>query len=184
MKNYKIVLSLLCFFTITTVLNAQGKYITKTGKINFFSAATLEDITADNDKVLSIIDTNTGDMAIQIGIKNFEFEKKLMQEHFNENYLESDKYPKSIFKGKILNFDEINETESQTIVKGTITIHGVSKEIEIKANFTKTDDSIKVTGNFMVALEDFKVKIPKIVFMKIAENIKVSFDFVHKPYQK
>ncbi len=184
MINKKILTTVVCFLFLTTFINAQEKYLTKTGKVNFFSEATLEDITADNDKVLSIIDAATGDIAIQIKIKNFEFKKKLMQEHFNENYLESDKYPKAIFKGKILDFDKINETSSECIVKGDLTIHGVTKKTEIKANFIRTAENIDVTGSFMVALEDYKIKIPKIVFMKIAENIKVSFNFNHKPYKK
>ncbi|MHB0756656.1 YceI family protein [Polaribacter sp. M15] len=184
MKQKKIWFSAICFLCLTTFINAQEKYLTTTGKINFFSKATLEDITADNSKVSSIIDTTTGDMAIKMSIKNFEFKKKLMQEHFNENYLESDIYPTAMFKGKILNFNTMDENAKEFTVKGKITIHGVTKDLEIKADCIKTADFIKVSGNFMVALEDFKIKIPKIVFMKIAENIKVTFNFNHKPYKK
>lgn len=175
---------LLQLFLFVCFANAQERFLTKTGKINFYSKAPLEDITADNAKVLSIIDTSTGAMAIQIVMKEFQFKKALMQEHFNENYVESDKFPNATFKGKILNFENINEAKSEYIVKGTLTIHGVSKETEIKANFIKTDTNILVDGNFMVALKDFDIKIPKIVFMNIAENIKVTFDFKHQPYTK
>ncbi|WP_397447107.1 YceI family protein [Polaribacter sp. R77954] len=184
MKYKKIWISAVCLLFLILHTSAQERYITTSGKINFFSKATLEDITADNDKVSSIIDATTGDMAIKISIKNFEFKKKLMQEHFNENYLESDIYPTAMFKGNILNFNTMDENSKEFTVKGKITIHGVTKAIEIKANCIKTADFIKVSGNFMVALEDFKIKIPKIVFMKIAENIKVTFNFNHKPYKK
>lgn len=171
-------------FLVVCFANAQERFLTKTGKINFYSKAPLEDITADNEKVLSIIDASTGAMAIQINMKEFQFKKALMQEHFNENYVESDKFPNATFKGNILNFENINNTKSEFTVKGTLTIHGVSKETEIKANFTKKDDAILVDGNFMVALKDYDIKIPKIVFMNIAENIKVTFDFNHQPYTK
>lgn len=183
--NYKIIwISTIYFLFLTTFINAQEKYITTSGKINFFSKATLEDITADNNKVSSIINATTGEMAIKISIKDFEFKKKLMQEHFNDKYLESDLYPTSIFKGSIINFSTIDDVEKEATVKGKITIHGITKNIEIIANCVRTADYIKVSGNFMVALEDFKIKIPKIVFVKIAENIKVTFNFNHTPYKK
>lgn len=183
MKNLKKLL-LFCLLVFVSLTNAQQKFFTKKGKINFYSKAPLEDITANNEKVLSIIDISTGEMAIQIVMKDFQFKKALMQEHFNENYVESDKYPNATFKGKIVDFDTVNENKTQFTVKGTLTIHGVSKETEIIANFKRTNENIEVDGDFIVALKDFKIKIPKIVFMNIAENIKVTFNFNHQPYNK
>ena len=165
-------------------INGQNRYLTKSGAINFYSKATMEDITADNNQVLSIIDADKGKMAIQILMKSFLFEKALMQEHFNENYVESDKYPKATFSGDILNFEAINETESKQKVKGNITIHGITKEIIIDANFTKKDDSILVDGSFIIEIDDFNISIPAIVSKKIAKSIKVTFEFNHKPYYK
>jgi polyisoprenoid-binding protein YceI len=107
-----------------------------------------------------------------------------MQEHFNENYVESDKYPKATFSGDILNFEAINETVSMQKVKGNITIHGITKEIVIDANFTKKNDSILVDGNFIIEIDDFNISIPAIVSKKIAQRIKVTFEFNHKPYHK
>ena len=107
-----------------------------------------------------------------------------MQEHFNENYVESDKYPKATFKGDILDFGEISDTKSVRKVKGKLTIHGVTNEVTIDANFTKTKDAILVDGNFMVALDDYNIKIPAVVAKNIAKNIKVTFEFNHKPYKK
>ncbi|WP_227431583.1 YceI family protein, partial [Polaribacter reichenbachii] len=115
-------------------------------------------------------------------MKSFLFKKALMQEHFNENYVESDKYPKATFKGEILDFNSVNNVLSTKQVKGVLTIHGVSKEINIDANFIKQNNTILVSGDFMINLEDFKIKIPAIVAKNIAKKIKVTFKFNHKPY--
>lgn len=180
----KTILTILCCFLFVTTSNSQGKYLTKSGAINFYSKAPMEDITADNNQVLSIIDASKGKMAISILMKSFLFDKALMQEHFNENYVESDKYPKATFKGDILNFDAINETVSKQQVKGMLTMHGVSKEVTIDANFIKTKEAIIVNGNFIIEVDDFNIKIPGVVAKNIAKKIKVSFNFDHKPYKK
>ena len=180
----KPVFTILCCLLFVAVTNSQDRYLTKSGAINFYSKAPMEDITADNNQVLSIVDVANGKMAISILMKSFLFEKALMQEHFNENYVESDKYPKATFKGDILNFDAITETPSQQKVKGMLTIHGVSKEITIDANFTKTEDAILVDGNFIIEVDDYNIEIPAVVAKNIAKKIKVSFDFNHKPYKK
>lgn len=180
----KPVFTILCCLLFVAVTNSQDRYLTKSGAINFYSKAPMEDITADNNQVLSIIDAGKGKMAIQILMKSFLFDKALMQEHFNENYVESDKYPKATFKGDILNFDAISETLSQQKVKGMLTMHGVTKEITIDANFTKTADAILVDGNFIIEVDDYNIKIPAVVAKNIAKKIKVTFEFNHKPYKK
>ncbi len=180
----KITLTLICCFLWVSITQSQGKYLTKNGAINFFSKAPMEDITADNNQVLSIIDADNSKMAISILMKSFLFEKALMQEHFNENYVESDKYPKATFKGEILDFNTVNEVVSTKQVKGVLTIHGVSKEMVIAANMIKKNNTILVSGDFMINLEDFNVKIPAIVAKNIAKKIKVTFNFNHQPYQK
>ena len=174
---------LICFLCMS-ITNAQDRYLTKNGTITFFSYAPMEDIKADNNQVLSIIDVSNGKMAISILMKSFLFEKALMQEHFNENYVASDTYPKATFKGEILNFDEIKEASTNTTVKGTISIHGVSKEIIIEANIARTEDAILVQGEFYLAVADFDIKIPTVVVNNIAKKIKVTFDFNHTPYKK
>ncbi|MFC4268914.1 YceI family protein [Polaribacter marinivivus] len=184
MKTNKIIITVISCFLLILNGKAQDKYFTKTGDINFFSKAPLENITADNKDVLSIINVETGEMAIQMKMIDFTFEKALMQEHFNENYIESDKYPTATFKGTITDFKNMSDTKKEHTVKGVLTIHGVSKNVEIKANFKKANNAIDVDGNFIVALKDYKIKIPKIVFMNIAENIKVTFKFNHQPYTK
>ncbi len=180
----KLIYTLICCFLFITVTNSQERYLTKNGAITFYSKAPMEDITADNDQVLSIIDASSGKMAISILMKSFMFKKALMQEHFNENYVESDKYPKATFKGSILNFDAIKDTATKAQVKGILTLHGVSKEMMIDANFTRTKDAILVDGNFIIEVDAFNIKIPAVVAKNIAKKIKVSFSFNHKPYKK
>ena len=174
---------IICFLFVT-VANAQERYLTKNGAISFFSSAVVKDFRADNNQVLSIIDAGSGQMAISILMKSFMFEKALMQEHFNENYVESDKFPKATFRGDIVDFENITDLETKVAVKGVITIHGVSKEIVIDANMTKSEESIFVKGTFNLLLADYNIEIPRVVSKSIAKKIKVTFDFNHKPYKK
>ncbi|PQJ81389.1 YceI family protein [Polaribacter glomeratus] len=180
----KIFTTLFCFFLFIAISNGQEQYLTKNGAISFFSKAPIEDITADNNQVLSIVDATSGKMAISILIKSFMFKKALMQEHFNENYLESDTFPKATFKGVILNFDTLKDTATKLQVKGVLTIHGISKEKTIEANFKRTKETILVDGDFIVVLDEFNVEIPAVVEKNIAKQIKVSFNFNHTPYKK
>ncbi|TXD59028.1 YceI family protein [Polaribacter sp. IC066] len=180
----KSIITILCCFLCATMSTGQERYLTKNGTINFFSKAPIENITADNNQVLSIIDATNNQMAISILMKSFLFKKALMQEHFNENYVESDKYPKATFKGDLLNFDAVNETVRVVKVKGILTIHGISKEITIDANMAKIKEAILVDGEFIINLADFEIEIPAVVANNIAKNIRVSFNFNHEPYNK
>jgi len=173
----------ICLFLVAFT-NAQERFLTKNGMISFFSKSPIENIKAENNQVLSIVDISKGQMAIAILMKSFMFEKALMQEHFNENYVESDKYPKATFKGNILDFDKITGSETTITIKGNLTIHGVTKEITIEALTKKTAAHIEMAGDFFINLADFDVKIPSIVKNNISEKIKVSFRFQHKPYKK
>ncbi|WP_299252647.1 YceI family protein [uncultured Aquimarina sp.] len=178
-------LNILLFSLLCTVVSfGQGKFLTKQGNTSFFSSSPVEDIKADNNQVLSIIDTSTGAIAISILMKSFMFEKSLMQEHFNENYVESDKYPKAIFKGKILDFNDVNENEQTVSIVGDITIHGITKKLETQGTIKKTNENISVNGDFLVKVADFEIEIPSVVANNIAETIKVSFELDHKPYNK
>jgi len=179
----KTIYSILLLLLVANTSIAQNKYLTKSGKITFFSSSPMEDIKAENNQVLSIIDTSNGNMAISILMKSFHFEKALMQEHFNENYVESDKFPKATFKGKITDFESLSTLEKISIA-GTITIHGVSKQITIQAAVKKTDDLISLKGDFLVKVADFNIEIPSVVAKNIAKEIKVSFELNHKPYKK
>jgi len=180
----KLITLFISFVLCGTLSFGQNKFLTKQGSISFFSKAPVEDIQADNDQVLSIIDVSNGSIAISILIKSFMFEKSLMQEHFNENYLESDKFPKSIFKGQIQDFDNSQKTDQDVSVIGDLTIHGITKKVEIKGKLSNTGDAISLTGSFTVQVADFDIKIPAVVVNNIAESIKVSFDLEHKPYKR
>ena len=173
----------LCLFLVSSA-NAQERFLTKKGMISFFSETPIENIEAQNNQVLSIVDATSGKMAIAILMKSFMFKKALMQEHFNENYVESDKYPKATFKGDIIDFETITTSERSIAIKGNLTIHGKTKEITIKALTKKTDAVLEMTGDFFINLTDFDVKIPSVVKNNISEKIKVSFRLYHKPYNK
>ncbi|PWG05449.1 YceI family protein [Polaribacter aquimarinus] len=180
----KIIYTLLFCLLFIGITNAQDRFLTKNGNIIFFSSAPMEDIKAKNNQVLSIVDASNGKMAISILMKSFMFEKALMQEHFNENYVESDKFPKATFKGQILNFDSMSNISSDVNVKGNISIHGKTKEVTIPATITKTENGITMKGEFFLKVADFDIKIPAVVAKNIAQKIKVSFQFNHKPYKK
>lgn len=181
MKKYYFLLITILF---VNQLFSQDKYLTKEGYVSFFSHSLVEDIKADNNQVLSIIDTKTGEIAIQLLMKSFLFKKSLMQEHFNENYIESHKYPKAKFKGLILNYDQLNEQINETEIKGILSIHGEEKEISTIAIVDIQMDEIIITGEFTVEVADFNIKIPSVVINNIAKTIKLTFEFHHKPYKK
>ncbi len=158
---------------------SQDKFYTKTGKIIFHSKAALEDIEGKNKTVTAVVDSKSGAIQFSVQMKGFEFEKALMQEHFNENYAESDKYPKAEFKGTIINNSEINYSKDGTYtakVKGRLTIHGVTKDVETTGNFKISDRTINATATFNVLMSDYNIKIPSIVKDKVSNNIKIVVD--------
>ena len=153
----------------------QTLYRTSVGEVSFFSKTPALDIEALNKKAGAILNAGTRDLAIQMKITDFQFPNKLMQEHFNENYLESEKYPSATFKGKIKETVDLTVAGTYPIsASGTATIHGVTRPIELKGSIVSTGTNLALTCAFEVKLVDYKVDIPKIVFAKIAEVIKVS----------
>jgi len=178
------VLSTILFLIIVSTLYGQGLYATKVGFISFYSDAPLEKIEAKNRQVLSIINTQSNEVAITVLMKSFDFEKALMQEHFNENYVESDKYPKAQFRGRILSpIDWTIEKEQLAEVEGKLSIHGKVNDVRIFVTVLKKANSIKATGKFTVALKDYNITIPSTVLRNIAEIIDVSFELIHNPYK-
>jgi len=171
----RILLSLSLVFFFTGLLPAQ-KYMTRSGHIWFFSHTVIEDIEAHNYQTSSILDTQKGELVFSILIKGFQFEKALMQEHFNEKYMESAKYPKATFKGKILNLASVNLSKDgsyEVDVLGELNIHGVSKTIETKATLLVEGQKIQATADFPAKIADYKIKIPGIVKDNIAKTIEV-----------
>ncbi|MGS2764662.1 YceI family protein [Sinomicrobium sp. M5D2P9] len=174
---------LLVFISCNSVLFSQEKYLTRQGEISFYSHTPVEDIQAENKQVLSIIDLSSGEVAISILMKSFVFEKALMQEHFNENYVESDKFPKATFTGKIYNLKEVLSGDNHVAeVKGKLTIHGITKPVEIEAKTDMEGDTVTLKGKFMITVADYDIKIPAIVRNNIAREVEVSFKLKHLPY--
>jgi polyisoprenoid-binding protein YceI len=173
----KIIILLLAFCPFLV----QGQKVTlKKSTVTFFSDAAIEDITASTTKTAGIIDLSKAEFAFSVPIKEFEFEKSLMKEHFNEKYMETDKFPKATFVGSIRNYH--SGTESQQVkATGKLTIHGVTKDIEIPATMKKSGDTYKVDAKFMIRLEDYNIEIPQLLFQNIAEAVEVTVDFNFGP---
>ena len=164
------------YLLFSTHVLAQQFYTSK-GKISFFSEAPLEDISAVNENVSAIIDSQTGGFAFRVKIVDFTFPNSLMQEHFNESYLESEKYPLSTFTGVIDNFSVLDLSNEQNLmVNGSLSMHGISKDAQMKANAQMINDELHISSTFDVALEDYEIDIPKIMMYKIAETIKVTVE--------
>ena len=167
-----------------TVSFAQSKYYTKNGKIEFYSKATLEDIDAKNKTVAAILDSQTGAMQFSVLMKGFEFEKALMQEHFNENYVESDKFPKGEFKGSITNNQEINYSKDGTYpakVQGKLTIHGITKDVQTTGTVKVDGGNVQTNAAFNIQVSDYNIKIPALVKDKVSNTIKVTVDCLLDP---
>lgn len=164
----------------TATLFAQDKVITKNGSITFeASVPAFEEVKAKNENVTCILNTKTGEIASSALIKGFRFKIALMEEHFNENYMESDRYPKATFKGTIINFDSAKLTTAYAdyTVKGKLEIHGKSKDISTLAKIRKTDKGIELNTNFDVNASDFAIEIPSVVKNKVSNKILISNSF-------
>ena len=163
--------------------NAQ-KYLTKNGYIGFYSHTPLEEIKADNNQVVSALDISTGEMVFQALIKSFHFDRALMEEHFNENYMESDKIPKSVFKGKITNLSDVDFSKPGTYnvtVEGDLTIHDVTNKIRSKGTIEVVDGGINANSKFNVVPEDYKITIPGVVRDKIDKTLEVTVTMKYAP---
>ncbi|MBD3905869.1 YceI family protein [Chryseobacterium sp. Ch-15] len=165
---------------IVNIVSAQ-KYSTKTGKVTFEASVPLfEDVFAQDDSNIAIINVDNGDFASVSTVINFQFKVKLMEEHFNENYAETAKYPKTTFKGKIANFDKtkLTATPQKYTVQGTLNFHGVDKAVNSTATMYAKDGKIYMQGTFVARPADFNVTIPKMVMKKVAENVNVEYNYI------
>ena len=162
------------------------KYWTQEGHIRFFSEAPLEDIAADNHEVSSIVDLETGQLVFQMRMTDFQFEKALMQEHFNEKYVESAIYPKSTFQGTVLNIDSFERTPGAVFearIEGDLTIKGTTRPVTTTGTLTvQRRDAIRGECVFTIQLEDYGVKIPKLLVENIAEEVEIFVDLLYEPY--
>jgi len=162
---------------------AQSKMITKTGKLTFeASVPAFEEVKAKNESVTCVLNPATGELASLALIKSFRFKIALMEEHFNENYMESDKYSKATFKGKIDNFDVTKLTSSgkEYSVRGKMEMHGKTKDITITATIKKSGDAIDIDSDFFINTDDFGIEIPSVVSKKVSKKVAVKLDVTLK----
>ena len=160
-------------------------YMAKSCEVSFFSAAPLENIEAVNKNARPVLNTSTGDIQVKIPISNFKFAKPLMEEHFNENYMETEKYPNAIFKGKIQEkVDYAKDGEYKVTVKGNLEIHGVTKERTLEGTLTVKGNQIMIATKFPVHVADHKIEVPSLYVQNIAEDVDVKLNATLEPYQK
>ena len=164
--------------TIITALNAnaQDRYFTRSAKVHFLSKTDMDNIEATNVKGTSVVDTKSGQMEFAVLMKAFEFEKELMMEHFNENYVESDKYPKSNFKGIVMDIANVNFGKDGTYpvkIKGKLTLHGITKDVVADGIFEIKDGKVSGKSSFIITLADYKIVIPSVVKDNISKTIKI-----------
>ena len=163
---------------------SQTRYIERNGNASFFSSAPLEDIEAHTSQAVSVIDISSGEIVASVLMRSFRFRKSLMQEHFNENYVESHKYPKATFRGTITNISELDvkkEGKYSLDVQGEITIHGVTQPLRVKAEAVVNNGTLQAKAVFPLRVKDFKIEIPRLVIQNIAEVVEVTLAFNYKP---
>lgn len=179
-SNMKKLISSLIAMLFALTISAQDKYFTRHATIIFDAEGKLDDIEevkAKNSSATCIVEPNSGQMEWAVLMKAFSFKSALMQEHFNENYVESNRYPKAVFKGKILNPDAVKWTadgEYPVTVKGSMALHGKKKEMIAKGKVVVQAGHPSLSSHFNILLEDYAIKIPSLVGSKVAEEVKIS----------
>ena len=167
---------LIAMLSLTRICLSQEKMISKSGTITFeASVPSFEEVKATNNSVTFVLNPMTGEIASLALIKGFRFKVALMEEHFNENYIESDQFPKAIFKGKIDGFDvnKLTAIPENFIIKGTLTLHGKSRDINVSARIKKLASGINLVSDFSVNASDFNISIPSIVKNKVSNKINI-----------
>ena len=175
------ILIVLLFFSLS--FYAQEKYYTKSGTIIFeASVPAFEEVKATSSKVTAVFKSETGDIAALALVRGFRFKVALMEEHFNENYAESDKFPKAKFLGKIQNYNASILNGNKIIIKGELTFHGITNNVEVNGEINKKGNSINLSANLSVKPEDYNINIPKLIRKKVAEtiDIQINFDLIKK----
>lgn len=195
MKKYLFVLS----FFLTLAIQAQI-YKAKDGAtlISFFSEAPLENIEATNKGAIIVLNTTTNDIQVRVSIQNFKFKNTLMEEHFNENYMETDKkgpndasgaatYPNrnAVFKGKIAEkIDYSKDGEHKVTVPGKMELHGVTRDVTLEGTLTKSGSDIAILSKFRIRVADYNIKVPSMYVKNIAETVDVTINSTLEPFQK
>lgn len=182
MKSKMIIM--VALFLSATAIQAQDKFYTKSGNISFHSKAPLENIDAVHKSVTCVLDSRTGNMQFAVLMKGFEFEKALMQEHFNENYVESHKYPKAEFRGQVVNNGDISYVKDGSYtakVKGKLTLHGETRDVEATGKLVVKSGRISADAEFRIQLSDYGIEIPKIVKENISNSVLITVDCAMEP---
>lgn len=180
MKQLIVIMAIL----FTAQLSFGQKYFSKTGKISFYSDAPMEKIEAHNTTASTVLDLGSGNLEWAVLIQGFKFEKALMQEHFNENYMESGTYPKAKFKGKIDNLSDVNfkkDGSYKVNVSGQLEIHGVSKPISATGVVNVKGGNISVDSKFPIQIQDYDIQIPSVVAEKIAKKVDITVQADYQP---
>lgn len=183
LKNMAFSVLLVC---LSVVVSAQ-RYIARNGLISIYSETPVETIKADNNQVAGALDASSGEMVFEVLNRSFHFERALMERDFNENYIESAKYPKSTFKGKIVNLSDVDFTKNGTYkvnVKGDLTIHGKTREISEPGTIEISGGNIKADSQFHLVPEDYDIKIPGVVRNKINQSMQVTVSVKYTPLSK
>lgn len=171
----KITVLIIMLMLVISCANAQ-KFMTKAGTIKFSSETPMEKIAGVNRQVNSALDFTTGDFVFRVLIRGFEFEKALMQEHFNENYMESEKFPNATFNGKVTNIKSISLEKAgvyKVVVQGDLTIHGITNKVNVNGTLEVKGGKVLAVATFNIAPKDYKITIPQAVIKNISEAILV-----------
>lgn len=186
-KQYIIKVLLGIIVTLVPFQILAQTFFTRTGEVSFHASTPLENIDANTNEATCVINMETGEVAFTVLMKSFQFRKSLMQEHFNENYVESSKYPKGSFKGNIVNPKLIvlaKEGDYPAEVEGEMTIHGVTKKIKTKGTIKITENNLQIISSLQIVPEDYNITIPSIVRGKIAKVVDVKVNALCKPLKK
>jgi hypothetical protein len=172
------------FLMLTLSISAQDIQMTRTGRITFHAGTSLEDIDASNNEVSSALNTKTGELVFNVLVKSFHFRRALMEVHFNENYMQSDKYPKAQFTGKVTNIGEVDLSKDGNYnvnAEGDLTIHGITKKLAFPATLTVKGGKLSASSKFKLKVEDFNITIPGVVADKISKDVEVNVDCIYEP---
>ena len=183
--------SSILFFILGLVIASQSlqaqiyKGKSDATKVTFFSKSPLEDIEATNSKGILVMNTATGDVQASLTMLYFKFKKPLMEEHFNENYVESDKYPVCTFKGKFTSkVDFSKDGEYKVSVSGKLTLHGVTKDVTMEGIVTRSGDKLSISSKFKIRVADYNIKVPSLYVQNIAEVVDVTVSSDMEPFVK
>jgi hypothetical protein len=180
MRSYLQKLTLFGFVLLSGTASGQ-KLTSEKGDLSFFSDGAIEDIEARNSMVGSLFNVTTGELVYIAKIKDFIFPKTLMREHFNEKYMETEKFPKSTFQGKLIGFSPNASGEQRVRAVGKINLHGITRDVDVPGTLEFVGGKARMKAKFFVKLSDYNIRIPTLIWQNIAEEVEVRVEFTYKP---